>query len=289
MPNTQKMYKAYLSTATCVFFTCFLVACFTALPARADLDETWFASAGGSLTSFSSEVTINSHNDEIDEGVDFEDDLGFDSNVRAGWLAGFWRYADNHRVRVNYLPIRRSAEVNLQKDIELGDQIVKAGAFIKSSSKLNIYDIDYVYSFYRRPNLDIGFSAGLYWMQARFQLEAAGEISSENIDDIEFQDDYETHQSFNVPMPLLGLSASYEINPNWRVHGSTRYLALSLDNISGRILSLSFKTDYYFTEHWGMGLSLSTFDLNVDREGQLFQNEFSWKYSGAQAYVAYKY
>jgi hypothetical protein len=232
---------------------------------------------------------MNSHNNKIDEGIDLEDDLGFDKNVRAGWLAGFWRYADNHRVRLNYLPIRRSAEANLDKDIELDDQLVKAGAYIKSSSRLNIYDIDYIYSFYRRPNLDIGFSAGLYWMQSRLEVEASGEISSEDGENINFRDSYESHRSFNVPMPLLGLSASYEIIPGWRVHGSSRYLAFSYNNVSGRILSLSFKTDYYFTEHWGMGLSLASFDLHLDREGQVFQNEFSWEYSGAQAYVAFKY
>lgn len=285
MLNVQDKRKVHLNYLTVAL----LALGFATAPAQADLDETWSATVGGSLTSFNSEVKINSHNDDINEGINLEDDLGYDRNVRAGSFAGFWRYANKHRVRISYLPIRRSSEVNLNKDIELDDQIIKAGAHIKSSSKLNIYDVDYIYSIYRRPNLDIGLSAGLYWMQARLELEAAGEITSDDSEDIEFEDDYESHQSFNLPMPLFGLSASYEIVPGWRVHGSTRYLALSFDNISGRILSLTFKTDYYFTQHWGLGLALSTFDLDIEREGLVFSNEISWDYSGAQAYVSYKY
>lgn len=262
---------------------------FIANPVRADLDETWFLSAGRSATSFNSEFKVNSLDDSVDKAVDLEDDLGYDNNVTAYWLAGFWRYSENHRIHITYLPIRRSTKATLTEDINIGDSIIKADAFASSNSRSNIYDIDYLYSFYKRPSIDLAFSVGLYWLQTRLELSAAGQIVIDDTEEPEFQENYKTHQKLNAPMPLLGFTASYEITPSWRIHGAARYLHASLDNIEGRLISLSFKTDYFFTHNWGLGMAITAFDLDVEHEGLVFNNNFSWNYEGAQAYFTFKY
>lgn len=155
--------------------------------------------------------------------------------------------------------------------------------------RTEVYDVNYVYSFYKTPKWEYGVSAGLYWMDNRSEIEAQGVIVSDIDGTEEIRNEFKVKQSFTAPLPLVGLTGIYELNSKVRFGGSARYLDVEINNIQGRILSLAVRSDYYFTKHFGVGLSLATFDLNVRQEGIVFNNELSWNYTGAQLFLAYRY
>jgi hypothetical protein len=258
-------------------------------PAWADLDETYRISLGVSVTTFDTNATLDSRNDEIQEEIDFEDDLGFTNEVRSGWLRGFWRFAKNHRLRLTYTPIRRSAGAVANRDLEVGDYIIKSGASIQSNFKSDIFDIEYIYSLFNRPNLEFDISTGLYWLRNQSEITAAGDVAVDGSDETEFRSAFKTKQTVHAPLPLFGLAASYEVTPGWRIHGGARYMEVSIDNISGRIISAGVGTNYYFTKHFGVGISMSTFDLKVDRSGVVFRNSLAWSHQGGQIYLVTKF
>ncbi|WP_455212669.1 hypothetical protein [Kaarinaea lacus] len=261
----------------------------TVPPAWSDLDETYRISLGVSVTTFDTNATLDSRNDEIQEEIDFENDLGFDSEVRAGWLRGFWRFAQNHRMRLTYTPIRRSAGAVAKRDLEVGDYIIKSGASIQSNFKSDIFDIEYIYSLFNRPNLEFDISTGLYWLRNQSEITAAGDVAIEGSNETEFRSAFKTKQTVHAPLPLFGLAASYEVTPRWRIHGGARYMDASIDNINGRIISAGIGTNYYFTSHFGIGISVTTFDLKVDRAGVVFKNSLAWSHQGAQIYLVTKF
>ena len=270
-------------------FIVLAVLTFAVSQAGADLDETYRISLGVSVTTFDTDATLDSRNDEIQEEIDFEDDLGFNSEVRAGWLRGFWRFAQNHRLRLTYTPIRRSAGAVAKRDLEVGDYIIKSGASIQSNFKSDIFDIEYIYSLFNRPNLEIDISAGLYWLKNSSEITAAGDVAIEGSDETEFRSAFKTKQTVHAPLPLFGLAASYEVTPRWRIHGGARYMDASIDNISGRIISAGLGANYYFTNHFGIGISVTNFDLKVDRTGVVFKNSLAWSHQGAQIYLITKF
>jgi len=261
----------------------------TATPARSDFDERYELTVGGAVTEFDSSLRINSRDDSIDNEIDFEDDLGFDNEVRLAWINGRWRIADRHRLSLLYLPIKRTTELTTSKDLDVGGNIIKAGAFLGASVKTQVFDLEYIYSFFKRPDIEVGFSAGVYWMNSLAELTASGEVVVEGEDTPEFYTDYRANQRLIAPLPLIGLTASYEIMPQWIAHATARYLDVTISDIDGRILNLNLSTEYFFTEHVGAGAALVLFDVSVRHNGVVFYNTLTYEYSGLQAYLAFKY
>lgn len=260
-----------------------------AAPAWPDFDERYELTFGGSVTEFDTKLRINSRDDSIDNEIDIEETLGFDNEVRLGWINGRWRIAERHRLSLLYLPIRRSSEFTTNKDFDVGGNIIKAGAFIGSSVKTHVFDVEYIYSFFKRPTMEIGFSAGIYWMNSLAELTAAGEVQLEGSIQPELRTGYEANQRLIAPLPLIGFTGSYEFNPQWKVHATARYLDVTISDIDGRVLNLNMSTEYYFSKHFGAGLALVLFDVSVRQNGVVFINTLTYEYSGLQAYVAMRY
>ncbi len=259
------------------------------LPAQAAFDEIYKLSIGTTLTRFNSHITINSQDGSIDEEIDFEDDAGFDSDVRTAWISGSYRVGDNHRLKLTYIPIRRTAFRQIDKDIIVDNTTIKAGAVMASEANNNIFDISYIYSVYKKPNLEVGLSAGLYWLSTDSTILAAGEIQAEGDDTPVFKSDFESKQKLQAPLPLFGISADYAITPSWRTRAAFRYLTVTVDNIEGEIFTVDIGTEYYFNRNWGLGASLEYVDLNVDITGVLLANSIGWSYDGIQIYGVFKY
>jgi hypothetical protein len=276
---------------SCSVTRCFviIVLCVTALPARADFDELYKLEMGRAVVDFDSKISVNSRDDSINKELDFEDTAGFDSQLRIGVVKGSWRMADRHRLSLLYAPIKRATELTTSKDIEIDGNIIRAGASLGTSVKTHVFDIEYLYSYYKRPNLELAVSAGIYWMNSLTEFTASGQVVIEGSGQEEFRSDYQANQRLVAPLPLLGLSASYAITPQWIAHAYARYLDVTISDIEGRILSFNLKTEYYFTDHVALGAAYTVFDLSVRHNGVVFFNSLSYEYSGLQAYLALKY
>ena len=266
-----------------------MLMCVTTTPAWPAFDETYKLNIGGSVTDFDTTLRINSRDDSIDNEIELEEGLGFDSSVQVGFIRGFWRMADRHRLSLLYTPLRRTSELVLQRDIDVGGNAIKAGAFVGATVKTHVFDIEYLYSFFKRPNIELGVTAGLYWMNSVAELSAAGEIIVEGETQPEFRSDYQANQRLIAPLPLIGLIAGYEINDKWRLKAQARFFDVTINDIDGYLFSSNLGTEYYITKHVGLGASLAWFNLSVRHNGVVFFNTFSYEYSGIQVYMAFKY
>ena len=266
-----------------------LLICFAASPAWSAFDETYRLRIGGLVTDFETSLRINSRDDSIDSEIDLEDDLGFDSDIRTGSIRGFWRIADRHQLSLLYTSFKRSSEATTATDIEIGGNVIKAGAYVGASVKTHVFDIEYLYSFFKRPDIELGVTAGFYWMNSVAELNAFGEVIFEGETTPEFRTDYAANQRLVAPLPLLGVTAGYEVNESWRITAAARFLDVSISDVDGRILSSNLATEYYFTRHVGVGAALAFFDLDVQYNGVVFINTLSYEYSGLQVYMSLKY
>jgi hypothetical protein len=264
-------------------------SCVVALPAWPAFDETYSVVVGGLVTDFETSLRINSRDNSIDDKIVLEDDLGFDSSVRSAWIRGYWRMASRHRLSLLYTRFSRSTELVSQTDINIGENVIKAGAFFGTSARTHVFDIEYLYSFFKRPNIELGLTAGLYWMNSVVELDAAGEVILEGETEPEFRTDYEASQRLIAPLPLIGLTGAYEINDNWRVRAQARVFDVTISSIDGYIFSANLGAEYYFTQHVGLGATLGAFNLSVRHNGVVFINTLAYEYSGIQLYMTLKY
>ena len=246
-------------------------------------------SVGGSVATFDTKIKINSRDSSLDTEIDFEEGLGFDNEIRLGWVNGKWRMADRHRLSLIYAPIKRTSLFTSTSDLNVGGNVIKSGALISGSVKTHVFDIEYIYSFFKRPDWEIGLSAGVYWMNSTVEVLAAGEIILEGSDQEEFRADYRTNQRLIAPLPLIGFTASYAFNPRWKAHATARYLDVVINDIDGRILNLNLSTEYYFSKHVGAGAALTAFDVSVRHNGVVLLNSLAYEYSTLGAYLTFKY
>jgi hypothetical protein len=265
------------------------MACSVITPLQAAFDERYELIIGYSVTDYNSKIRINSRDNSIDKEIDFEDVLGFDTTVQLGWVRGSWRMADRHRLALLYMPIKRTSLVTTQKDIDIGGNIIKSGAFLETEVNTHTFDIEYIYSFYKTPEVEVGVTGGIYWMNSLVEISAAGEVILEGSDQAEFRTDYQSNQRVIAPLPLIGVKAAYEFNQQWRARVSARYLDVTIGDIEGRILNLNLAAEYYFNNNLGLGASFTTFDVSVRQSGVVFINALAYQYNAVQAYLVLKY
>lgn len=254
----------------------------------ADIDERYHLSIGSNLEVYNTELTINSGNRPANN-IDLENDLGFANPVNELWVSAWYRVGDLHRISMTYTPLSRSTQITSAKDVVINGTTISAGAEISAKTTTDIIDFSYIYSFHKSPTLELGISAGIYWLLNSTAIRASGQIQSENEDAPSFVNDYFSDQKLQAPMPLIGASAIYEITPNWRTYAAIRYLSIQVNDIDGKISSVELGTEYYFNENWGAGLSLSYFDLQVNVARLLTDTTLNWAHNGVQAYVTFKY
>lgn len=258
-------------------------------PAAADIDETYHLSFGANIASYDSSLSISSADSSLNKAIDLEDDMGYDSQANTGWISGWYRVGDLHRLKLTYTPIERSASVRSSKDISINNTIIKSGAALESDARSDVLDFSYIYSFYKKPQLEMGLSVGIYWLLNDTIIQAAGQIQAEGEDQPAFRSDYFTEEKLLAPMPLIGFSANYEISPPWRLQASLRYLSVQIGDTDGRIFSTEIGTEYYFTDNWGIGASISSFDLTVEAKSIISNTLLNWDHNGIQIYAVFKY
>ena len=267
----------------------FIIVCSYQAPAWSAFYETYQLTLGTSLNDFDTRIRFSSRDDSIDNEIDLEDTLGFDQEVRLAWLRGSWRMAENHQLNLLYTPIERTSYFTSQKDITAEGNTILAGAQLSSSVSTHVFDIEYIYSVYKQTDIEIGISAGIYWMNSLAEMSGSAEVIREGSNDAERITSFETSQRLIAPLPLIGLTADYAIDDRWVVRGSARYLDVTIGDIEGYVLNFNMSAEYDFTRHIGAGIAFSSFDVAVKHNGVVFINTLSYEYLGLQGYLVFKY
>lgn len=256
-------------------------------------NERFRMSAGSSINTFDSDLQLNSKTRKNNASISLEDDLKYNEDVSINFGRLYWRVADKHRISVEHLPLKRSTNARIDEDIDFEDDTILAGATIDSDFDTYITDINYIYSVYKSPKLEVGISGGIYWMDLDFSIGANGFIENSS-GEVEFDEDYNNSADFGAPVPLLGVYVDYALTQNWFVGGGARYFTIPTvefggTEYDGQIISLEIYTEYYVLKHLGLGTAVGYFDLSASAEGGSFRGDVDWGYSGIQAFVALKY
>lgn len=251
-------------------------------------DETFTLVVGGSLSQFNSEIMVNGKVRDNNARIDLEDDLDLDEDIDFVVAKAVWRFYDRHRISVEYNPFSRKSQVTLDEDLEFEDNVIHAGGDVSTESRFRIFDINYIYSFYQTPELEIGVSGGIYWVDFTFETNASAFIEDEN-GTLEYDDSYSNSVKSDLPLPLLGVYLNYQLAKNWELYSGLRYFDAEFDAYNGSIVNLVAGIDYSLMDHLAVGLSVASFDLKAGADENNFNGELGWEYSGAQLYLKLQY
>ncbi|WP_165856870.1 porin family protein [Marinobacter sp. JSM 1782161] len=284
MRSQRRIYAGVVGLKASLYALLFLLCSMSPASVQALGDDTFTLSVGGSISRFDSDITVNGETRDNNASIDIENDLGQEDDVDFVSVRALWRFAERHRLSVEYSPFSRESSTVLDRDFEFEDTVINAGANVTTDSRFYIYDVNYIYSLYKSQSMEVGVSAGVYWVDLDFDVQASGVISDSD-GSAEFQNNYRDSVSSDMPLPLFGLYFDHEFAPGWQLRAAGRYFEADIDDYDGRITSMLVGVEYNVWKPLSIGVSATHFDLDVGADKDRFRGEFGWRYSGGQLYL----
>lgn len=250
-------------------------------------EEKFRIDAGAFLASFDTTLRIdNSNAPGQGTEINLEDDLDYDDSTVTYLFGGYWRFAKHHRLYASYFVFDRDSSAQLNKELEVGDEVFPVGAGIASEFNLKIIPIAYGYSFINNEKHELTGILGLHWFKADFSIAGYASAGSTPVD-------ADASADANVPLPVIGFSYEYRFTERWTAGAMAQafYLKASGSSLdfSGSLLNLGVKTEYWLFKNVGIGAAVNYFNLDVDVEDSDWKGALEYKYFGPQIYVSVRF
>ena len=271
------------------FIGVFLLLLVTVQPLMADdyaIDSPWKRlsfDAGAFLTITNTSVRYGSG---VGVSVDLEEALGMNVTNRVFRFGGYWRFTDNrrHRLDLSWFSLYRKGDKTITDQIVIeppdggDDIIINPGTELKSTFDLDIYQINYSYSFLQDERVDIAAQAGLYIMPMSFSLSATG-LAEKDVD-----------QNFTAPLPVIGLRLDLMIVPKWYLRNGSQVFYVEYGDYTGSLVNFRSAVEYNPWKHVGIGLGFDVLKLHVHADGDEavpgmdLRGDLAFGYSGIMLY-----
>ena len=197
-------------------------------------------------------VDLNLPNDSIQESLDGTEDQ------TTAMLDFRWRYTKNWSFQANYWTTSTDSRETLTENFEFGGEVFQAGSFVGSGVDSSIARLFWGRSFFRKPNTDWGVGLGLHWMEMDVFVE--GQILAIPGPGLEFRRE---SASAVAPLPNLGIWYMYSWSPKWVLLTRLDWLDVTFEEFSGSMFDASVGVNYQMSDHFGVGLALNAFKLDV--------------------------
>ncbi len=208
--------------------------------------------------------------------LDMEDLLDLDSESSAARFDLHYSFNKRHWIDASYFDIERSGSTaSTSQDIDFGDISIPAGSSVDTQFDTRIFKVAYRYNFVTDERTVIGASFGVHSMGLGVALDAAALSLSET-----FRQE--------LPLPLFGLHGAYALSRKWALLADAEILQFDLGSYRGFVgeNQLALNNDTF--EHFGWGLSLSSFRVNGSAEGNGdLEADLDYGYQGVMLYLRY--
>ncbi|WP_183576902.1 hypothetical protein HDF18_12315 [Mucilaginibacter sp. X5P1] len=244
--------------------------------AKPPRDVPWFVekfkvSAGFFLALANTDVKVSNKDGSIGTDINFQNDLGFNKST-GSFLGDFqWRSSSRSRFDLSYYVVDQSASYTLQKTINFGNNTYDVNSTVSSFFNTDIYRFSYGYAIISQPNYEAGLLVGAHIIRFNVGLGLTGEHISAAV-----SNDF----GFTAPLPDFGIWGGYAFGQQWAVNGEFDYLALTIDNISGRILGYNVSATYRAIKNLSFSLGYTGFNFKIDATRKNLVGDLKWGYNG---------
>lgn len=212
----------------------------------------------------------------VGANVDFTNTLGGNSSTDAFRIDGLYRFNDRHAVGLSWYRVGLSGSKTIDQQIQVGDNVVSAGAATQTGLSFNTYRLLYNYSFYRSDKVELAFSPGLYVMKTNFNFAAQGTINGTA------SNTALVNEQVTLPLPSIGMVANYNITPKFQFQSRYDFFYLTIDQYSGTMFEFYAGLEYRLFRHFAMGAAYDRLQAGLRGDGD---KGFSVNFSYNLAYV----
>lgn len=213
--------------------------------------------------------------------IDFDDVLGMERSTNNFFAAYQWRFSEKWALGLFYSSMSADGRREAARDFTWNGEEYKAGARVESEFNLDTLLISASYSFARTDNYEWGLGFGLHAFDIETTLDVAVKV------DRLFEDARRNNSTVLAPLPNLRAYGTWVITPNWEVGIDVGWLSISYEDYDGDYLFFDARTEYGFSERFGIGFSyqLSEIDVTVDKSRG--KDRYDMDFYGPSLYLTY--
>ena len=255
---------------------------FVTLSLQAEVKDKFKISMGAMfVTNFETEMQIAPKNLPVGIRINTKDQLKMKNDTNVFRLDGYYRFNDTHSIDFSYFSVNSSGYTS--GSLEWNDHNISS-ASLHSYFNMDIYKVNYGYSFYHNEKVELALTAGLHITSISLGIAAYGTINGVS------SSSYKSDTSVTVPLPVFGFKGEYTIiDKKLFVNYRADYFYLSVDKYKGYLVTSALNFEYRFVDNFGMGLGYNVNNIRLQANGDNARVDITNALSGAMVYVSYIY
>jgi hypothetical protein len=248
------------------------------------ITDRWIVRAGAFSAAFETEAAFAPAK-VLGAIIRLEDDLGLESQLDTFVVGGRYRFNERHQIGFSYADLDRSASRVLDRDIEFGEYVFKAGSNLASRFGTTMFRVKWKYNVAQGERLAAGFGLGLSTFAINLGLDGTVEVDDGNGNQILRA--AEEGSDFIAPVPLIGMWIDYAITPRLLVRASVETVNFSISGNAGRVLDSGFFFEYYFTRLFGLGFGFTSTDIEYSKDDEDKFIRVKYRIDAFQTYLSF--
>jgi hypothetical protein len=226
-------------------------------------------------------IDFNFESNSSNESVDFESDLGLDTNNLIAQVGATWRPWENHQFGLTYFGNSTDNTRTLDEPIEWNG-VVYDGT-VKSELDFAAYDISYIWWAKNEQSYALGPMFRLTYITIDSKIDLTIDADGEPVVD----DSFKRSGNTDIPAPTIGGAWRWVPAANWRINAEAGYMQANFSDFDGSALVASGGVTWFPWENWGIGVNGIYIDFDVDTDNDDFRGDLSasqWNYNLAFTY-----
>jgi len=236
--------------------------------------------------SFDTKVRLDSNQFGLGTSVDFERDLGLETDAKElrGELA--LRLGNRSRVIFDYVDFSRSGSGSIGQQLQFGDTVFAANADLDSKVDTSMAGAAYLFSLVRQPTSELAVSIGARWLDVHAEVAGIA-VATANGAPVGGAVISETGDA-SGPVPLVGLRGSVWLTQRLRLVADARYMDLEtffgdFEGWKGSMTDYSIGLDWFLTPNIGIGVAYAGTAIDAEFDDTDFSGKLDYSWDGLRA------
>ena len=241
------------------------------IPHHPALSDRWFIGLGGFFATSTTEARLDSPSG-VGTTINFEDVFGMEDREWTPQALARFRMTENWRLELEYFALRRDNSTTIDTQIDWGGSTYPINTRIDSRFNVDVTRLSAGYSFFKRPDKEIGVAFGFHLTNFDVQLKNSSGGQKEGAAAL-------------APLPVFSLYGQFALTDTWEVDGRFDVFKLEYDPYQGSVVSTGLDLIYQPWRHVGFGCGWRSLkiDLSVDRNS--WQGSINADYQGPIAFM----
>jgi hypothetical protein len=242
------------------------------IPVHPALHDKFYFAIGAFSPKTTTEAQLNSSSLGIGTNITFEDTLDIESRKAVPSFVGRMRLGERWRIEAEYFELNRNGQRVIERDIQWGDVVFPANAQVSSSFDFSDLRLSAGYSFFRRPDKELGVGFGFHMASYDVSL-ATGSTGNQQEDVL-------------APLPVISAYGQFALTEEWAVGGRLDRFSLAYDKFDGRLTSLALDVTWQPFRHVGFGLSYRSLFISMEADDGDKTLKFKQTFEGPMLFMS---